>query len=268
MVFLDTSNISNTKEIKASVVDDYILDLKNSGKFKDVTVNTSLRAVRAIIYYFQRLGYCNQYKINLIKFDKESKEPYTHHELKLLLERPKTNIFSVYRNWVIVNFLLATGVRVGEIINIQIQDINLDEAMVKIRKGKSRRERYIPLTKTLISILIDYLEIRQHDLTTDYLFSNSYGLKFREDSIKHAIAKYSQRRGISKTSIHLYRHTFAKMYILNGGDIFRLQKLLGHRSLEIVREYVNMFSNDLKKDFDSYNPLEQITGKGTPIRFK
>jgi len=59
------------------------------------------------------------------------------------------------------------------------------------------------------------------------------------------------------------------MFILNGGDVFRLQKILGHRSIEIFKEYVNMFTNDLKKDFDNFNPLENINkSKGKPIRIK
>jgi len=79
----------------------------------------------------------------------------------------------------------------------------------------------------------------------------------------------NNKRGINKTSMYLFRHTFAKMFILNGGDVFRLQKILGHRSIEIFKEYVNMFTNDLKKDFDNFNPLENINkSKGKPIRIK
>lgn len=70
--------------------------------------------------------------------------------------------------------------------------------------------------------------------------------------------KYNRKRGVSKTSAHLYRHTFAKRWILNGGDIFRLQKLLGHSNLDIVKEYVNMFGHDLTKDYTSFNPLDTL----------
>jgi integrase/recombinase XerD len=66
--------------------------------------------------------------------------------------------------------------------------------------------------------------------------------------LKLAIGKYNQKRGVNKTSVHLFRHTFAKNWITNGGDIFRLQKILGHSSIEMVKEYVEMFSDDLKRD--------------------
>lgn len=263
--YLNSCQISYTQELSKKVVEDYILFLKD--RYKPVTVNTSIRGVRAVIYYFQSLGYCSTFKINLIRYDKEVKEAYTHAELKKLLARPKTNEFYIYRNWVLVNFFLATGVRVGEVVNIRVSDLDLEEAMVKIKKGKSRRERQVPLSKSLVRILSEYLELRHPTSETDYLFCNVYGNKLQVNSCKHTIARYNEMRGVIKTSIHLFRHTFAKMFILNGGDIFRLQKILGHRSIEVVREYVNMFNQDVQLDFDKFNPLEQMNSSSVKIRF-
>lgn len=268
-VFLNQHEIECIKEINLPVINSYILYLRDFGNVNDTTINTSIRAVRAIVYYFQELGYCQPFKVNLIKANKEIKETYTEHELMLLLEKPNTARFTEYRDWVMVNFLLATGVRVGEIVGIRIKDVDFDDAIVKIKRGKSRRERHIPLSKTLIKILNEYIQIRQYSETNDYLFCNCYGQKMIENSCKCAISKYNRRRGVNKTSIHLFRHTFAKMFILNGGDIFRLQKILGHKSIDIVREYVNMFTNDLKENFDDFNPLENINkGKGDYITIK
>jgi len=250
------------------VVDDFILALKDSNAYKDIIINTSLRAVRAIVYFFQMRGYTEEFKIRLLKTDKEMKEPYTQKELRLLLNKTKTNEFSEYRNWVIVNFLLATGVRIGELVSLQVKDIDFDEAIVKVKRGKSRRERHIPLAKTLMKILTQYLSIRQPSNECDELFCNAFGKRLHEDGCQHAIASYNLKRGVTKTSVHLFRHTFAKMFILNGGDVFRLQKILGHKSLDIVKEYVSMFSNDLQQDFDLFNPLEQLTDSKTEIRIK
>ena len=68
----------------------------------------------------------------------------------------------------------------------------------------------------------------------------------------------------------MFRHLFAKTWILNGGDIFRLQKLLGHSSMDIVREYVNMFNNDMQRDYNSFNPLETLAknNRGSTIKLK
>jgi integrase/recombinase XerD len=113
--------------------------------------------------------------------------------------------------------------------------------------------------------LAEYIQYRKGELT-DYLFCSIYGEKLTPNALGHSIRKYNIKRGVGKTSIHLFRHTFAKNWILAGGDIFRLQKLLGHSSMDIVREYVNMFSDDLQKDFDRFNPLEQIVYNGSYIK--
>lgn len=72
------------------------------------------------------------------------------------------------------------------------------------------------------------------------------------------LKRYNNKRGVAKTSAHLFRHTFAKKWILNGGDVFRLQKILGHSDLTVVKEYVNMFGNDMAVNFDKYNPLDRM----------
>lgn len=97
----------------------------------------------------------------------------------------------------------------------------------------------------------------------DYLFCNSYGNKGNIRSYQDMLAVYNHRRGVEKTSAHLYRHTFAKKWILNGGDIFRLQKILGHSDLSVVKEYVQMFGRDLAIDFDKYNPLDRTASNGS-----
>ena len=73
------------------------------------------------------------------------------------------------------------------------------------------------------------------------------------------LLRYNRGRGIMKTSAHLYRHTFAKHWILNGGDVFRLQRILGHSDLTVVKQYANMFSDELSINFDKFNPLDNFT---------
>lgn len=116
------------------------------------------------------------------------------------------------------------------------------------------------MSKSLQQVLNEFLAYRKGDLD-DYVFCNSYGSKANQRTIQQSIADYNHSRGVTKTSAHLYRHTFEKHWILNGGDIFRLQKILGHSDLTVVKEYVNMFSNDMAVDFDKFNPLDNISSK-------
>jgi len=124
---------------------------------------------------------------------------------------------------------------------------------------KNKRQHIIPLSTRLERILTEYLLYRKGE-PDDYLFCNHYGEQLKKDGISSAIERYNKSRGVEKTSIHLYRHTFAKNWILNGGDIFRLKSILGHSSLDIVKEYAEMFGADLKRDFDSFNPLDTMDG--------
>jgi integrase/recombinase XerD len=78
--------------------------------------------------------------------------------------------------------------------------------------------------------------------------------------LEYEIAKYNKSRGVERTSIHVFRRNFAKQWVLNGGDIFRLQKILGHRSLDMVRRYADMYGNDLHRDFDNFNALDNYLG--------
>lgn len=72
---------------------------------------------------------------------------------------------------------------------------------------------------------------------------------------------YNISRGVGRTSVHAFRHTFAKYWIRNGGDVFRLQKLLGHSTLEMTRKYVNLFNIDLSEGYDEVNPLDRLAKK-------
>lgn len=215
-------------------------------------------------YYFMKLGYTEPFQITMVKTHKQIKETYTDYELEILLRKPKINktTFAEYRNWVIINYLLATGNRVATVCDLKIKDIDFGTGTIRLCRTKNRREQIIPISTTLKNILKEYLKYRKGELE-DYLFCNVNGIRLSENGLKLAIFKYNKKRGVSKTSIHLFRHTFAKKWILNGGDVFRLQKILGHSSMDMVKEYVNMFNDDLKRDFDTFNPLEEFCNKKT-----
>jgi len=124
---------------------------------------------------------------------------------------------------------------------------------------KNKKPYVIPLATSLEKALKDYLRIRQGN-PEDYLFCNIYGEQMKKEAIKTSIQRYNRARGVTKISIHLFRHTFAKNWILNKGDPFRLKTILGHSTMAMVNEYVNMFGSDLHRDFDMFNPLENMKG--------
>jgi integrase/recombinase XerD len=253
-----SSNKKHCYDITSDDIEDYIAYQK-SKNISSVTVNSYLRGLRAILYFFMEREYMPKFKIKLIKQEKKVKDTYTDAELKLLLAKPniKKCSFAEYRDWVISNYLLGTGNRLSTVYNLKISDIDFQNHEILLKKVKNRRQYIIPLSVRLEKILLDYLLYRKGE-PDDYLFCNRYGDKLQKAALATAIKRYNYARGVEKTSIHLYRHTFAKNWILNGGDIFRLKSILGHSSIDIVKEYAEMFGSDLKRNFDRFNPLDNF----------
>lgn len=252
--------------VTKDTVDDYILWLRENTEANDITINSYLRSVRAFLYFCMEDRYIPTFKIQLIKAEKKIKETYTDDELVRLLEKPDVDncSFSCYKTWVFENYLLGTGNRISTALDLHIGDINFQSGVIILRKTKNRKQQIIPLSATLAEILQGYLQIRGGE-ADDYVFCNEYGEQASCRTYQQLVRRYNRKRGVEKTSCHTFRHTFAKNWILNSGDMFRLQKILGHSDLTVTKEYVNMFGQDLQMDFEKFNPLDNLKNrsKGT-----
>ena len=124
-------------------------------------------------------------------------------------------------------------------------DIDLENGIVHYRHNKNHKSQVTPLCSEMIKILREYLRFRAGK-DTDPLFCTEYGLPLTENALRKSIVRYNTRRGVSKTSIHLFRHTFARKYLIDcGGDAFTLQKLLGHSTLQMTKHYCAIFDADI-----------------------
>jgi len=119
------------------------------------------------------------------------------------------------------------------------------------------RLQFIPLSRQLGQVLQEYLRYRGGK-SEDLLFPSETNTKLLTTSIAHDIAKYNRERGIAKTSCHLFRHTFVKNWILQGGDPLRLQKILGHSTLAMTQHYSNLYGQDLRHHFEDFNLLSRL----------
>jgi integrase/recombinase XerD len=243
-------------EITQDVFDDFVFSQLELGK-RTTTINSILRGLRVFFKFCAEREYMEELSIKLLKDDAELKEPYTDAELRKLLVRPKSNRWNEYRSWAMINYLVATGNRARTIVNIKISDVNFDENTIHLRAMKNRHQQIIPLSPALKEVLEEYLSAWKWSFD-DYLFPSSSGGQLATTSFQQAIRKYNAERGVSKTSIHLFRHTFAKNFILAGGGLVQLQMLMGHSTLEMTRHYVNLYGADLGKDFERLNPLDNI----------
>ena len=247
-------------EIHDKTVFDYLIYMKkNKPHLKEQSVLTYIRQLRTLLKFFMENGYTEYFKISLPSAEEPIKGSYTDEEVKRLVEKPKISAkcsFSNVRDWALACYLLGTGNRLSTVSNVKIKDIDFNDREIIIRKAKNRKQQSIPLSNELRLILLEYLQYRKGE-PDDFLFCNVYGNQLVPESIKTCIAKYNNSRGVARTSVHLYRHTFAKNWILNGGDSFRLKTILGHSTLDMVNKYVAIYGNDLKRDYESFSVLDQ-----------
>lgn len=245
--------------LNETTIDELIIALKDTRDINDTTLCTYVRDVKTLMYYFMECGYIPHFKIKLPKMDRQPIETYTDSELQKLLKKPnlKQCSFSEYKNWVVVNFLLSTGIRLNSLIHLNVKDIDFDNQVVYVNTTKNRKPLIVPLNSDIIRILKEYLLYRKGD-GDDYLFCNSYGNLLTKSTLYHGLYEYNLNRGVMTTGIHRYRHTFAKKWILMGGNVVTLQKILGHSSLAITQNYLNILTCDLKKDIERYNILSEF----------
>ena len=135
-----------------------------------------------------------------------------------------------------------------------------------MRHTKNKKSQVIPLCTELCGVLKEYMRIRS-GVEDDFLFPTENGEQLKENALRCSVSRYTRRRGIQKTSVHAFRHTFARKYLVDcGGNAFTLQRLLGHSTLDMTKHYCAIFDADIAKNFDSFSPLEKMNAKSTKIK--
>lgn len=265
----EEKEINISEEITQELVNNYILYMQEEKGLKITTINIRIRGIRSILYFFMEKGYIDHFKIKQAKADEEIPDLYTDDEIKKLLKKPniKKCSFAEYRTWVVENFFVGTGVRSRTLRYTLIKHLDFENDLIKLATTKGRKMLFIPMSKSLKKILIEYLKIRGGE-PNDYLFCNLEGKQLTINALNNIISKYNKQRGVNKTGIHLFRHYFAKNYIQNGGNALKLQKLLGHSTLAQTQHYVDLYGKDLQKDYDLFNPLDQLNMCNDKIKMR
>ncbi|MGN0443259.1 MAG: tyrosine-type recombinase/integrase [Acutalibacteraceae bacterium] len=231
------------------------------------SIQSYTRTLKSFFSWCNTEGITN---LNITKYKAEEtiKDTYSDEELQKLLQKPNIRkcSFSEYRNWVIINLLLNNGCRAATIRNINNKDVDIVNHVIYLRHTKNKKAQVIPICTMLCGILNEYMRIRG-GCDDDYLFPNEHGEQLTENGFRSSIARYNKRRGVEKTSIHLFRHTFAKKYLVDcGGNAFTLQRLLGHSTLDMTKHYCAIFDKDITKNFDKFSPLAQFNTKSEKIK--
>ena len=179
-----------------------------------------------------------------------------------LLNAPKN-----LRDRTVLYLLYGTGIRVSELSDLNIENLDLKNRLIRIVEGKGGKDRLIPLPDLLVPILEEYLLSRRNDKDTAALILNRSGQRLTSRSIQRLVKKYKEQLNMEdkKVTPHTLRHAFATHLLANSVDIRVIQELLGHASLSTTQLYTHVSLEHLRKSYDSGHPLSGQNGDKAAI---
>jgi site-specific recombinase XerD len=150
--------------------------------------------------------------------------------------------------------LLDTGIRVSELSDLKIHQVDLKNQRINVW-GKGVKQRTIPLHPSTCSAIWKYLATRPKATMGDFAFATDKDRPLTRRRILAIIHNISKRAGVTDANVHRFRHTFAINYLRNGGDIYTLQRILGHSTLDMVKRYLEIAQADLEKAHRKASPV-------------
>lgn len=247
-------NKKSIEEIDYQLLRKYLTYLYEK-KYSKKTIARKISTLKSYFKYLLKIKKIDNNPMILIKtpkLDKKLPKFLSYDDLEKILSIPDTTTFLGKRDILILELLYSTGVRVSELVNIKINDINMSENTILIL-GKGSKERYVLFGNKAKNLILDYL--KEKDLKSDYLIVNRYGDKITDRAIRKIIDKILLKASLSyKISPHTLRHTFATHMLDSGADIEIVKELLGHESLSTTQIYTHVTNESLKKVYDSTHP--------------
>lgn len=240
-------------------VKNYISELTEMGK-KPSTISRSVASIRSFYQFLVRKGKVKEdptAKIQSPKIEKRVPSVLTSQEVELLLEQPKDADLKGIRDKAMLEFAYATGMRVTEIISLNIEDVHLEDGYVTC-KGESK-SRDIPLGKMCEKALKEYLDHSRNILIKNdkekALFVNINGKRLTRQGFWKIIKYYKEQAHIEKDiTPHVLRHSFATHLLQNGADLKAIQTMLGHSDISSTQVYMQFQDSGLKDIYQKAHP--------------
>ena len=281
--FLELSNLmKSVDELGKEALEAYIIYRKttkrwpnnphikeeNKGELSPYSIQGDVRAIKAFWSWLLYQGYIESNelaKYPLPKVPKALIKTLTIEQIRLLLKTIDKNSPVGARNYCILMLLIDCGMRISEVTGIQIADLNLSKCLVKII-GKGQKERIIPFSHFTSKELINYTKHYRPDLCkleSLYLFPVSHGHHVRVNAIQQAIKRLAKKAKLYdiKCHPHIFRHTFATMFLAKGGNAVVLKEIMGHESVQTTQKYIHLQPEDLQKQHWKYTPVEDLFSK-------
>lgn len=242
-----------------SQIRSWIVQLVNNG-VSNQSINRKVSSLKTYYKFLLKTGHLEVSPLATHKALKTSKKiqiPFSETEIDRAMALFETTTFEGSRDKLIVELLYTTGMRRAELVNIKLDDLNLSERTIKIF-GKRKKERIVPLLKTVAGSISEYLVFRkeaENASSENHLLISKNGVKLNENFVYRIINTYfGQVSGKVKKSPHILRHSFATHLLNEGADLNSVKELLGHSSLASTQVYTHNSMAELKKVHKSAHP--------------
>ena len=251
--------LNNLLKVTYPIIREWIIDLSEK-ELSPLTIN---RKISSLSKYYDFLIKINELKSSPLKNHKRLKVqkkliiPFSEDEVLKVVDVFSKN-FEGKRNVLIVDMLYSTGVRRDELINIKLNDVLLDENLVKVL-GKRNKERLVPLVLNLKSRINDYLKFRNEiKSSSSSFFITTKGKKIGPSLVYRVVKNYFSKVSTKvKTSPHVLRHSFATHMLNNGADINSIKEIMGHSSLASTQIYTKIKLPKIINDYKKNHPRER-----------
>jgi integrase/recombinase XerD len=261
--YLEQCSITDLRKVNHQLIVDYQQQVAS----RPLASETRALRIRAVKRFFEYLTQSHRLLINptegIVETSRKNRKigpVLTIDEVKRLLSQPNLSLRPHFRNRAIMELMFCTGIRIDELVKLEVFHVDLKDQVLYIRKGKGRKQRVVPLGKTAVHYLKQYLEhirpwwVRKNPKERA-LFLNHSGLALNGDSVRTFLRRYRLEAGIKKTvSPHTLRRTCATHMLSQGADIRYIQKLLGHKRLSTTQVYTKVMPVDLKKTHNKTHP--------------
>ncbi|MDD8048793.1 MAG: site-specific tyrosine recombinase XerD [Thomasclavelia sp.] len=250
--------ISKIESITADDINSYLRSIKTLSK---ASISRKIVSFRNYFKFLMKENIINvnpMVKIDMPKQDKKLPVVLSYEEISKLLESIKIEDYYSCRNRVMVELLYATGIRVSELVNIKLQDVNVNMEYIKII-GKGDKERLLPLSDYICELLRMYINNYRRDFVdfnnTNYLFLTKKMEPLSRENFYEILEKICNNTNITKhITPHTLRHTFATHLLENGADLRSIQELLGHSDISTTTIYTHVSNKKMVADYNKFHP--------------
>ena len=246
----------------------FILDLQEkpgtkAARMSSHTVYNRVTALRSFFNWLYSEGFTDHHILQNLKQPRTTRlviEPLNTGEIDRVFRVIKSGTVENARNLALISIMLDTGLRLSEVTSLRDQDVHMEDQYVKVM-GKGGKERVVAFGMACRKALLNYRHRFRADPVSagvDAFFLNIDGYEMTADALRSLVKRIARASGVTRLHPHLLRHTYATMFLLNGGDVYLLKQNLGHSTLAMVENYVHIASQSAVARSQGFSPLDRL----------